>query len=277
MNNYSLFVKHPTTGATVELSTYDSPVGFQLPNHFLLVNNDRYVPLDVVGAEFDSGLRVTVDGVDYQVSSSIIYNIIATKLSARNMFLKIDTMDDLYRALVYLFGATRVKLGNGFVSVVAPTATCGLTKLLAIGANLKIDDGVVLWSTSANGWTSSAFGGERRGLSKAMLLKMKPHSVFRVSFSSAKYVKPTDLVNNCLFVGSIVETFPEKASSYADLRLSSSFCTFDQTKMVSVDVTSGDDDLDFIRENMLNYSGSDGNYNFYKMSESLVEGTGGAQ
>lgn len=273
MNNNSIYVKNQATGAVTELAVYDSPVGFQITDRYLTVtvgNVNGYVPLDYVGGEFDSGLRCSIGGDVYQVSSSIIYNIIDSKLTSHNMFVNLTGYDALYKAMVYLFGTGRVKLGNGFVSITSPTVSAGITKLFTIGVDLVLVDGDTTWSTSANGWTSADVGGDRRNLSKAMLLKLDAGREFKLSFANNfAYVNSGDLISNCLIVGSTVESLPDVASSYANLRKSTSYCMFNDTQLVSIDVKSGNQMYDYLKGNTLNYVGSDECYNFYQLGDAV--------
>ncbi len=183
----SLFVKDKK-GCTREVAVYSVTSGFPLPHKYvtLSMTNGRkgYLPLNVVGADYDSGVRFTEasTGTVYQVCSKAQVDVFRELVHADNLVILCTNTQSLYAALRAVF-EERVVLADDHDSVLlhAPHRFSGVSRMLLIGAYLgvTVDVDNVTLDTHFNGLNMSAAGGDQSYIARAMMLGFVQPNVYR--------------------------------------------------------------------------------------------------
>lgn len=185
--NRSLFIKNQFTNRVHELAVYGVTSSFPLPYKYVVLNMDNgrkgYLPLNVVGADYDSGLRFTetATGEVYQVCSKAQVDVFREIIHAENLVILCDNTASLYAALRTVF-EERVALADDreSVSLRAPHRFSGVSKMLLVGAYLgvTVEADNATFDTHFNGLNMSQVGGDQSYIARTMLLGLAQPNVY---------------------------------------------------------------------------------------------------
>ena len=256
---------------------YPSTRYFPIPDRYVVVVDKYlrkwYVPLDLVGAEYDSGLRVRVaeDGLDYQVCTCRLFNVLNVRLTRANAFINVRSLDYVALALGKVFGPSRVKVTGSTVTLRVPSVDAGVTRLLLVGLNASVttDDGVTI-STLKNGWNISSFYGDAQRHARAVVVELTPRRVLTFAFDDDyAYADPTLPVHNCLILGRVLEAVLPEAGLLSPFYESDSWCTYDEVTGAMVDYTADPAsvaELECFKERLVKYKGGDRGFNYVNLN-----------
>ena len=163
---HSLFVYNDGTGREYELAMYHNTRCFPDPARYLRVTTKDggvkgYLPLDEVGAEYDSGLRWTeaATGRVYQVCMKAATNVFRDTVHADNAVILCTSNDVLRAGLRSLFDERVTNEVSGPVHMTSPGPRSGVTQMLVVGLDFRIAVDDVSMTTSA---------GKRRALAEQL-------------------------------------------------------------------------------------------------------------
>lgn len=262
----------------VRCKMYDSSEGFPLRNCYLEAlckdGKRRFVPLDRVDSDFDSAMRVQDKyGNDYQICVERQENIINKYFSYGDLLIPLTNYDDLYHILVGIFGTARVKMADDASGVyfTPPDSVAGITKLLAVGLNIKITNIYgVTFTTYNNGLNMTSYGGDEHWKAHAMLIKFHKRQTFKIQFKNDYYgtsYTADAIVKNALVIGTIVESMSEQSSSYDMLIKNQRWYLFDvPTNYIHMTNNYNKIVSYFIKQYLL-YPHSGRMYNYYDLAK----------
>jgi hypothetical protein len=255
---------------------YDKTTGFPLRGTHLSVlcedNHIRYCPLDLLGSDFDSGVRCSDQwGNQYQICMMRQENMINKFFPFGNMIIPLTTYNDLYIILTGIFGKARVQLGEDCIYFSPPSGASGLTKFLAIGLNIRITNcyGHTL-TTYNNGLVTTSYGGDYNWTAKAMLLKWKNKEKFKIEFENSyhgtSYLEDA-IVRNVLVIGQSIEALKEESASMELLVNNHQWYLFNVKRNEVNPVGDNNDYVKYFREHYLEYPKNKRTYNYYEIDK----------
>jgi len=260
----------------IKCRLYDKTVGFPLRGAHISVlcddNHIRYLPIDLLGSDFDSGIRCSDKwGNQYQICLMRQENMISKFFPFGNMIMPLTSYNDLYAILTGIFGKARVELGENCLYFSPPSAASGITKFMCVGLNIRITTchGQEL-TTYNNGLNSTSYGGDYHWTANKMLLKMRNREKFKIEFDNSYHgttYKSDALVKNFLIFGQTVEALKEESASMELLINNHRWYLFNVKKNEIKSVNEQNDDIKYVRENYLEYSHSPCTYNYYDLGK----------
>ena len=288
--NQSLFI-HSVTGNPVECVVFQNTGFFPHKDKYLKVQLDSdgrygYLPLDVVGSEYDSGLRYSEDnGKIWQISTNVMYNLMEQFFIDDNFYINTYDWNYVYTTFRKIF-AGRVKRGTNCIYLTTPQLDCGITKMFMIGLDLRIswaDDNdkefqkPITLTTWNDGLNATSFGGDNKRKANAMLIKFKPRKTYKIEFydshGKTKYL-PNEKIKGCFIFGKDIENLEEKSASYQRLIDTDSYCTCDlatsDIEHASNKMSKYYDEVQELKEKWLEYTNSKYMYNYYDVADMKV-------
>jgi hypothetical protein len=179
---HSFFVQNDGDGKVHELCMYHVTRMFPFPHKYIPVELENgvmgYLPLNVVGSDYDSGFRyMDDDGTVYQICSKTAVDVFREMVHANNLVVLCRNILDLYRAFRIVF-EERVTIADdrSYVELQCPHAACGVSRMLLVGAymGVAVDDTSLV--TYFNGLNMSAAGGDKSFMGRTMMIGLcQPH------------------------------------------------------------------------------------------------------
>lgn len=266
----------------VKCRLYDDTKGFPLKDVHLSVlcedNHRRFCPLDFVDNDFDSGVRCEDNyGHQYQVCVARQENIINRYFPFGNLVIPLTTYEDLYVILAGIFGTARVKVGDDGKSLyfTPPSPRSGITKLFAIGLNIRITnmkDATI--TTYNNGLNRTSFGGDTHWVANTMLVKFHRNETFKIEFDNSyrntSYAEDA-LIKNALVIGTSIEALPNKSDSYELLLRNHKWFLFDIKRNYLKVVDDDNQYIHYFILNYLDYPHTKHTYNYFDLQEMEYE------
>lgn len=265
-------------GKTVKCKMYDNTEGFPLQNaHLSCYCSDgktRYVPLDRLDSDFDSGMRVTDEyGNELQICVARQDNIINKYFPFGDILIPMTTYTELYAIFCGIFGRAHIKMasdGKG-IYFTPPNPITGISQMFVIGLNIRITNkyGVEL-TTYNNGLQTTSFGGDQNWFANAMLIKFNKGETFKIEFNDEYYGTSYDssaLVKNAIVFGMTTESLPRYSYSFEQLNRNYKWFLYDvKTNYIHcVDLTNKY--INYFRSAYLSYINSRHTYNYYDLSK----------
>lgn len=264
----------------IKCRLYDTYKFFPLKDIHMSVlcddNKIRYLPLDKIGSDFDSGIRVTDSfGNELQVCVARQENVLKKFFSHGNLLIPLTNYSDLYSVLSGLFGKSHVSVEGDGVYFMPPSELSGLTKMFAIGLNIKFTTkfGHQI-TTYEHGLSKTSFGGDKHWMANSMLIKFHHKEMFKIDFKDAYYntsYMNDALVKNAIVIGESVEGLAEQSASYKLLSRSRNWYLFDTSKNKIVPVDNNNTTVRYFKEKYLKYPNAIKMYNFYDLQKYKLE------
>ena len=266
----------------IKCRLYNSTKYFPLKNvHMSVLCDDgkrRYLPLNKLESDFDSGVRVRDKyGNELQVCVARQENIMKKYFDFGNLLIPLTTYNDLYATLVGIFGKAYVKVsddGKG-LCFSPPSEISGITKFLVVGLNVRITSmfGHTL-TTYNNGLSRTSFGGDAHWIANTMLIRMRHREKFKIEFDNSYYGTSYDqsaIVKNALVFGRTIESFPSESSSYNLLVKNNRWLLFDVKNNTVNQVDTSNAYIRYFRDKYLQYPNSIRMYNYYDLHKWRVK------
>lgn len=263
---------------TVKCKMYDNTEGFPLKNvHLSCYCSDgktRYVPMDRLDRDFDSGLRAKDNfGNDFQICVARQENIINKYFPFGDILIPLTTYNDLYAIMCGIFGKAHVTMaddGSGLYFS-PPNPTAGITQMFVIGLNIRITNmyGVEL-TTYDNGLQTTSFGGDKNWLANAMLIKFNNREKFKIEFANDYHGTSYDssaVVKNALVFGTVTESLPKQSYSFEQLFRTYKWFLYDVKTNYIHCVELTNTYINYFRRQYLDYTNSRHTYNYYDLSK----------
>lgn len=254
----------------VKCKMYESTVGFPLFNtHLSCICNDgikRYVPLDILDSDYDSGLRVKDEyNNEFQLCVERPKNIIKTMCPYGNLIIPMD--ENLYESMYHIFGTTHVQKKENSVLFRIPSKSSGITRLFLIGLNASIKAHSYTLTTAANGLNNTSYGGDTHWIANCMLLDLIENEWVELSYKNKYKNKQytNELVKNACVIGNSIEHLEAKSSSYMPLINSTMWYVYDNGTIYQTH-----DKVNYFKRNILLYPNSPHCYNYYDLKEMMV-------
>jgi len=262
----------------IKCRLYDNTKYFPLKDvHMSVICDDgkrRYLPLDFIKHDFDSGVRVRDKyGNELQVCVTRQDSIIDKYFKFGNMLIPLTTYNDLYTILTGVFGKAFVSVpeaGNGVVFS-PPSVISGITKMFICGLNVRITS-MYGWNltTYEHGLSRTSYGGDKHWMANTMLIKIKHREKFRIEFDNAYYGTSyigNELVKNSIVIGHDVEGFREESASYNALLRNKKWFLYDiPTNTIDI-VDNSNKYIKYYRDKYLRYPNTIGMYNYYDLDK----------
>lgn len=270
------YVYNSFTKQQIKCNMYENTNGFPLKDAYLTVydeQNDKkyYVPLNLVGHDFDSSLRCSdIYGNVYQICTGRQSNIVKKYLNNGNYLINCsNNYNYIYKSLVGILGYARVKMYDDYVTFIAPEKSSHITRLFVMGLNIVIssNNNDTNFGTLYNGLNHTSYGGDEHWKGNCMLLKLTPGNTYSIkSFDYGRTMsyKDSDIVKNAIVIGSIVESFPSMSSSYQQLIDSDNWYIYNSDKNL---IVKGQNNVYvlYFKNHYLKYQNSRREYNYYEI------------
>src|SRR5574344_85384 len=275
---YSLVIFNNFMVKTIKCLMYDNTIGFPIKDvHLTFLCPDgkrRYVPLNHVNSDFDSGVRCQDEfGNNFQICVGRQDNIINKYFPYGNILIPLNSYDYLYKTLVGVFGTARVKMGENkdCVYFSPPSAASGITKMFIMGLNVRITtkDDVTL-TTYKNGINDTSYGGDKHWTSNCMLIKFHSGEKFKIQFDDSYYGTSYAMnvpVKNSIVMGNTVEAMKEYSDNYINLISSTKWFLYNNvTNYINV-ADSTNQYVTWYKKKYLLYTNSKHTYNYFDLQQ----------
>lgn len=279
---YYLVLQNTFMNKIIKCKLYDDTQGFPIKNvHLSVLCSDgrtRYIPLNHVNEDFDSGARCSdAFGNAFQICTGRQDNIINKYFPYGNMVIPLNTYDDLYTTLVGIFGTAHVTMGNDkkCVYFTPPSASAGITKMFLMGLNIRLTtDYDYELTTYDNGLNHTSFGGDNHWIAKAMLIKMNSHERFKIEFDDnyqgVTYQNDAP-IKNAIVIGTTVEILSNQCNDYTPLIKNNKWFLYNvDTNYINI-VDSSDKVIAYFKRNYLQYKQSKDMYNYFDLQKMRYE------
>jgi len=263
-------------GKVIKCRLYDSYKFFPIKDvHMSILCDDnkiRYLPLDKLDSDFDSGVRVRDKfGNDFQVCVARQENVLNKFFAHGNLLIPLTNYSDLYAVLAGLFGKAHVSVESDGVYFSPPSKLAGITKFFTIGLNVRYTTkfGHQI-TTYDNGLSKTSFGGDKHWMANSMLIKFHHREKFKIEFDDSYYgtsYTNNAMVKNAIVIGESVEGLKEDCSDYNLLLRSRSWYLYDVSKNRTLSVDNNNAIIRYFKQNYLEYPNAIKKYNFYDMQK----------
>jgi hypothetical protein len=279
---YYLVLYNKFMDKIIKCKMYDDTQGFPIQNvHLTMACSDgkhRYIPLNHVNEDFDSGARCQDKfGHIFQICTGRQESIINKYFPFGNMIIPLDSYENLYTILVGIFGTAHVSMGEDKKSVYfsPPSARAGITKMFLMGLNIRVTTEYDYeLTTYNNGLNHTSYGGDYHKVANAMLIKMNSREKFKIEFDDTYLgiTYPADApVKNALVLGTTVEALNDVCDNYVALIHNDKWFIYNtETNYINI-VDSTNKIVSYFKKNYLKYTNSKDMYNYFDLQKMKYE------